>query len=185
MPRLTRTAAALAAAAVLVLTAACGPDDPTPTSSTTTSTTTTSTPSTTTTTESAEARDARLAGESIAAYWVVLDRLASNPNESLNALATVSRDTARDQWSRILTLRRGQGITQTGATVVDMPAARKNKAGQWDATACIDVTKVNLVDKDGKSVVKANRPPRVKYAYVIQKDKGSFYILEDKAVGVC
>ena len=178
----TRALGAAASLAAVVLISACNDPKPSPTSSTPT---TTRAPSTSTTSESTDAREARLAGEAIASYWVVLDRLASNPNESLNALATVSRGTARDQWSRILTLRRGQAITQTGATVVGPPTAMKSKSGQWNATACIDVTKVNLVDKAGKSVVKANRPPSVKYAYVIQKDKGSFYVLEDKAVGVC
>lgn len=186
MHRLNRGATALTAAAVLALTAACGPDDSPPTSTTTSPpTVSTPTPSTTTKTESADERDSRLAGESIGAYWVVLDKLASNPNQSLNALATVARGNARLQWQRILTMRRGDAITQAGTTVVDLPSAVKNKNGLWDATACIDVSKVNLVGKDGESVVKANRPPRVKYAYTIEKDQGLFYILEDKAVAVC
>lgn len=188
MHRLNRTVAGLAAAAVLALTAACGPEDPatpTPSSSPSPSTSSSTPTQSPTKTETAEERDARMAEETIGSYWAMLDQLASDPKKSLSDLTTVARDDALEQWQQILTLRRGQEFTQVGSTTVDSPMAEGNGKGGWDAVACIDVSKVNLIDKAGKSVVKANRPSRVKYEFALVKDEGAFYVIRDKAVGVC
>ena len=188
-PTRTVTATVALAAGVVALTTACGPgSDATPAASTS-STATTAAPTPTSPspskTETVTERDSRLAGAAVTAYWAQLDELASDPNKKLSELATVARDPALAQWQQILTLRRAQGATQVGSTVVEPASATKNPKGQWAVTSCIDVGKVNLVDKDGKSVVKAGRPPRVKYDYVIVKDEGVFYVVQDKAVGVC
>jgi len=77
-------------------------------------------------------------------------------------------------------------LKQIGRTVVGEPSAKPISASRFAVTACIDVSKVNLVDKDGKSVVAANRPPRVQYQYIVEKASGGvFYVLEDKAVQTC
>lgn len=186
MPRLTRTAAALAAAAVLALTAACGPDDPPTTSSTTPpSTTTTSTPSTTTKTETAAEKNARMAGEAVVALWAKLDELAADPNKSLSGLASVASDQALTQWQRNLTLMRGKGQKQVGSAVVEAPTATfDGKTNVYTVKACVDVSKVNVVDKDGKSVVTANRRPRVKYTYQVTESRNAFYVTQDLLQGV-
>lgn len=50
----------------------------------------------------------------------------------------------------------------------------------------MDVSKTNLVDKDGKSIVAANRPPRVRYTSVVEQGTdGKFYVMQDKAVSTC
>jgi hypothetical protein len=51
---------------------------------------------------------------------------------------------------------------------------------------CIDVSKTDLVDKDGKSVVAAHRAPRVRYTSVVEQGTdGRYYVVQDKAVETC
>ena len=181
---------ATAALAALSLTA-CSPDSPAAAPSMTTSASPISpaSPSAssapTTSSLSPEQKESELAAAAITAYWQVLDQLAADPSKTLTELSTVAVDPALAQWQRILTLRRGDQVTQSGSTVVDTPSAKSKGGDQWDATACIDVTKVTLVDKDGKSVVKADRPPRVRYNYVVKKINQKFFVMEDQAVGLC
>jgi glutathionyl-hydroquinone reductase len=42
-------------------------------------------------------------------------------------------------------------------------------------TACMDVSKVNVRDSDGKSVVTADRSPRVSYDYTVEMDRYRIY----------
>jgi hypothetical protein len=77
-------------------------------------------------------------------------------------------------------------LKQIGKTGVGEPSAKPISANRFAVAACIDVSKVNLVDKAGKSVVAANRPPRVQYQYIVEKvSGGAFYVVEDKAVQTC
>lgn len=189
MSRVIRTIAALTAVvAALTPTAACGPDDPAPPSTTTvtpSSSTSTESPTSTTSVESADEKDSRLAADSISIYWKTLDQLASTPTKSLTDLSAIAVDPALAQWQRILTLRRGGQVTQAGATRIEAAPATKKSSDLWDVTACVDVSRVTLVDKDGKSVVKADRPPKVRYAYVVKKIQDQFFVTEDQAVGLC
>jgi len=116
----------------------------------------------------------------------VLDELALDPKKSLDKLAAVSRDTSINTWRQLLTRHRVRQETQTGKTIVGEPDVKPNSASRFVVVACIDVSKVNIIDKDGKSVVAASRPPRVQYRYLVEKASGGvFYVVEDKAVQTC
>jgi len=105
---------------------------------------------------------------------------------SLDKLAVVSREPTIATWRQLLTKHRVMQVKQIGHTTVASAIAKPGVAGRFAVTACIDVSKVNLVDKDGKSVVAANRPPRVQYLYTVEKGSdGVFYVVEDKAVQTC
>ena len=47
-------------------------------------------------------------------------------------------------------------------------------------TACIDASKANLVDKDGKSVVPPNGPRRVAYDYTVGNDNQRWYVIKER-----
>ena len=49
--------------------------------------------------------------------------------------------------------------------------------------ACIDVSKANVVDQAGKSVIAAGRQDRMQYSYKVQKAHGGFFVTEDKLKG--
>ena len=179
--------AATLAMAAIAATSACTANDPKPTPSTTTSvTSTTTTPAPSSTSLSPAEQDVKDAAQTITRFWGVLDALASDQKKSLDELATVSRDPSINTWRQLLTRHRVQQLKQIGKTVVGEPSVKPINANRFAVAACIDVSKVNLVDKAGKSVVAASRPPRVQYQYIVEKASGGvFYVVEDKAVQTC
>ena len=159
-----------------------GGDSPGPTGTTTTSPITT--PSSTTTTTQADSDEAAVE-RAIIEFSRLTDELATNPKASLDKLATVSRGESNSQWTQILTNYRRKAWKQVGATSVEVTGVRPQGSSGFTATACLDVSKVNLIDKDGKSVVAAARPPRVAYDYSVTKAGGDYFITKDKVVRTC
>ena len=179
--------AATLALAAITATSACAANDPKPSTTATiavTSTATTPTPSSTSLSPAAQdAKDAELA---IPRFWVVVDALSSDPSVSLDKLALVSREPTITTWRQLLTSHRVKQVKQIGHTTVASVTAKPATSGKFAVTACVDVSKVNLVDNAGKSVVAANRPPRVQYLYTVQKGSdGAFYVVKDKVVQTC
>ena len=175
------------ALAAITATSACAANDPKPSPSATTSA-----PSATPTLTSSSAslspaeKDAKDAAQTITRFWAVLDELASDPKRSLDSLAAVSRDPSITTWRQLLTRHRVRQEKQIGKTVVVETSVKPSSASRFVVAACIDVSKVDLVDKDGKSIVAANRPPRVQYQYIVEKASGGvFYVVQDKAIQTC
>ena len=179
-------AATFALAAITAM-SACATNDPTPSASTTTSaTTTTTTPMPSSASLSPAEQDAKDAEQAIPKFWAVVDALSSNPAVSLDKLALVSREPTITTWRQLLTSHRVKQVKQIGHTTVASVTAKPGTAGKSAVTACVDVSKVNLVDNAGKSVVAANRPPRVQYLYTVEKGSdGAFYVVKDKVVQTC
>jgi len=179
--------AAMFALAAITAMSACATNDPKPSASTTTSaTSTTTTPIPSSTSLSAVEQDAKDAEQAIPKFWAVVDALSSDPSASLDKLAVVSREPTISTWRQLLTNHRVKQVKQIGHTTVASVTAKPGDAGKFTVTACVDVSKVNLVDKVGKSVVAANRPPRVQYLYTVEKGSdGVFYVVQDKVVQTC
>ena len=153
MFRRTRAVAAVAVLATLLVTGCDqGTGEPTP-SPTATSATPTVAPTTPTPTAlSPEEEDLRGAEQAVVSLVALTDQLGQDFTRRLDELYTVPRDQAVDPWIQILNLRRVNGQTQIGNSVVEDIQVAKNAEGLWEATACIDVSGVNVVDKDGKFV---------------------------------
>lgn len=180
----------VATLAMVVVLAACsspGPDTPsapvlTPSSASASASSTTTAPPSISPAE----QDLKAASEAISRFWTVLDELSKNPKQSLDELATVSRSPAIGIWRQLLTKQRVEGQVQTGESSVLSATPKKLTNSKSAVVACIDVSKVNLVDKNGKSVVSADRAPHVKYDYIVEKGtNGKFYVTSDKAVATC
>ena len=124
-------------------------------------------------------------GAAVAKLWGLVDALGADPKRSLDELTTVARDQSLETWRELLTQRRRQGHRQIGGTSI-LSSEATSTGGKLTVDTCIDVSKTNLVDKDGKSVVAANRAPRVRYALVVERGTdGKFYVIQDKAVETC
>lgn len=179
---ITRTGTLIAAAFLLT---ACSGNGGTPqASSSQPSSVTSSASSTPTPSTSAAATAEEEAQQAIVAYWAALDALASDPDKSLSDLNVVARDQALAQWQRNLTDLRGAGRTRVGNVVVrDSQATFDQASSLYTVTACIDVSAVNVIDKDGKSVVLATREPRVRYSYKVQRDADQYFVVEDLLQG--
>ena len=182
-----RLIAATLALASITATSACATNDPKPGLSTTTSATGTSATSMpSSATPSPAEQDAKEAERAIPRFWAVVDALSTDPSASLDKLAVVSREPTIATWRQLLTSRRVKQVKQAGHTTVASAVAKPGKAHKFAVTACIDVSKVNLVDRVGKSVVAGSRPPRVQYLYTVEKGSdGVFYVVQDKAVRTC
>ena len=179
--------AATLALAAITATSACATNDPEPTLSTTaTATSSTTTPTPSSMSLSPAEQDAKDAERAIPRFWTVVDALSIDPSASLDKLAVVSREPTISTWRQLLTSHRVKQLKQIGHTTVATASAKPGQAGKFEVTACINVSKVNLVDKVGKSVVAANRPPRVQYFYTVEKGSdGVFYVVQDKVVQTC
>ena len=156
-----------------------GPTSPAP-SAGTTATSATPTPTKTLTPEQ---QDLRSAEEAITEYWRVIDEAASSPTQSLNVLATVARSQALAQWQTTLTADRGKGLTQKGLSVVRDAEAATKDGKTYTVIACLDVSAVDVVDADGKSVVRPDRPATQRYTYTVQKAPEGFFVIEDLLKG--
>lgn len=185
----TRGATATVALVSAIVLSACGPDappqeasvSPTATMSLTASPSPSPSPSTKPTDSTSPQARAQAA---VVQYWAMLDKLASNPSASLTDLSAVARGDARTQWQQILTKRRGQQYVQTGSVRVENATAQSTAGGRWDVTACLDVTEVNVVDKDGKSV-RGTGPERLEYSYVVERDGEGYFVTDEKVVAEC
>lgn len=175
-----------AALAAVALTSACNnPETPAATSTTSTilaPTSTTSTTSSPTSLTPAE-KDLKSAEATIGRYWGVLDELAADPTKSLNQVATVARDQAASQSRIELGTLQAKGWTQVGQAVVESSTASTKDGKTFSVSACIDVSKVNVVDKAGKSVVRPGRPDRQQYSYTVVKAPQGFFVTVDTLKG--
>lgn len=94
--------------------------------------------------------------------------MSQNADGPLNKLSTVATSTQLSAEETLLRSQRSKGLRQIGDTTVARvkiqtvnldnsdPAAGKVPTVQVDV--CWDVTKVDVVDKNGKSVVSPSRP---------------------------
>ena len=183
----TRTATALAgglAVSCLVLVTACGDGGSPPAASPTTANSTTPSPtSVPTRTLSPAEKDLKSANDAVSKFWSVTAELASDPYLSLGKLAAVASDQAIYQWRSILTGDRVKQLKQIGKATIVSSEAKATSENTFDVTACIDVSKVNVVDKNGKSVVAAGRLPRVQYTYKVAKIPSGFFVTKDTLKG--
>ena len=182
-----RMMAAALALVVITATSSCTTNDPSPVSTSSSPTSITTTPPATTSTSLSPAdQDRQRAENAVGKFWAVIDELAADPFSKLERITTVSRDQTAAQWRKNLMSDRGKGWKQVGKTKVASAEAKPSgSSSQFVVAACIDVSKVNIVDKDGKSVIAASRPPQVAYRFTVQEDNEKLYVITDEATGTC
>jgi hypothetical protein len=166
----SRGARAIAAAALLLVAmTSCANDgqdpaanaSPTPSSSTPTPTATATQPS-----------DTELASEAASAtlrkYYDVRNQLRQNPRRPLTLLDQVAISTELAAQKNLFKKERKQGLHQVGATKVaelevqsvnlDNSNPKAGKVPTVQIDLCFDVSEVDVVDADGKSVISLDRP---------------------------
>lgn len=121
-------------------------------------------------------------------YVAMLDKLRGNPKANLDQLSTVARAKAADNWRQVLLKDRSVGRRQTGATKLSLISAKDGSSDQqWVVTMCLDVSNVDIVDRNGKSVVSKSRPDRVRDVLTVDQDTNSskWYVTQDKVTETC
>ena len=184
----TQVLAGLAGLAVscLVLVTACGGSTSPPAVSTTArSSATASATSAPTQTLSPAEQDLASAKDAVSRFVSVTDALGSDPYLNLGKLSTVATASGKAIAHQrfILTSERIQQEKQVGKTSIVSSQAKATSGSSFDVTACIDVSKINGVDKAGKSVVAAGRLSRVQYTYKVTKTSSEFSVDDDSVGG--
>jgi hypothetical protein len=137
-------------------------------------------------TPSADEQNLREAEAAISRFWRVIDRLSSDPDSDLTQLTTVSRGSVAAQWSRNINQYRFDRVKAEGRVDVrEVVAKQSKKDNLYKVTACIDASNVNLVDKNGKSVVPPEGPRRVSYDYTVEQDQQKWYVIKEKVTETC
>jgi hypothetical protein len=137
-------------------------------------------------TPSADEQNLREAERAVSRFWSVIDRLSADPDSDLTQLTRVSRGSVAAQWARNINQYRFDGVKAEGRVGVRDVAAKQSKEEDlYKVTACIDASNVNLVDKNGKSVVRSEGPRRVSYDYTVEKDQQKWYVIEEKVTKPC
>ncbi len=154
------------AALLLVALAACSDDDDGPTASASTSP---SAPASTASTPPTPSELASRAAEAkLREFYALTDRLRQNPSLSSSKLKSVAISTELTSQQHLLRTERRDGRRQVGDTkLAELKVQTVNldnsdpKAGlvpNVQIDVCYDVTDADLVDKNGASVVSADRP---------------------------
>jgi hypothetical protein len=135
---------------------------------------------------SAKELNLRKAERAVVRFWRVIDRLSADPDSDLTELTTVSRGSVAAQWARNINQYRFDGVKAEGRVAVRDVVAKQTKDDDlYNVTACIDASKVNLVDKNGKSVVPPEGPRRVSYDYTVENDQRKWYVIKEKVTKTC
>lgn len=162
----SRGALSLATAALLLIAGtSCAKDDSEP-SDPRSEPTASSSPSSTPTSPSDAATAA--ATETIANYYAVRNELRQDPTKPLSRLASLAISTELSTQQTLFKRERKQGLHQVGETKVvevkvesvnlDNSDPQAGKVPTVQVDVCFDVSDVDVLDADGKSVVTPNRP---------------------------
>ena len=143
-----------------------GGDDPTASGSSTPSSPAPTTSSPTPQSESERASDA--ASARVEKYYATVDKLGQDPKAGLDQLSTVATSLQLSAQRNALKSQRKTRQRQTGNTKVvqvqvqsvnlDNSDPKAGKVPSVQVDVCWDVSDVDVVDGDGKSVVSSNRP---------------------------
>ena len=153
---------------MLAAVSACGGSntDPPPTSEPSSpspsSPTTSSSPSSPSDAASAAATDA------VRSYFAVVDQLRSDPAVDLKKLKSVATSAQLNAVETLISRQRDEGQRQTGTTALNELEVQSVNLDNSDPKAgkvptvvidvCWNVTKVDVLDKSGKSIVSSDRP---------------------------
>jgi hypothetical protein len=170
-----RLTAAAGIAAFALLVSSCGGQDdpvaePAPTSSSAAPTTSAPT-SSSIVPVSAEDQAVAEATSLVKEYYAGIDRINADPNSDANDLRDVTANEAFDLESRTALQMKARGLTQIGNVRVldvspfsiDLSSDSTTNPPKYPTIVmdtCIDVSDVNVVDAEGKSVVSSTRPPQ-------------------------
>lgn len=166
------TAAAGIAALTLLISSCSGQDDPVAEPTPSSAAPTTSAPtSSSVVPASAEDQAVAEATDLVRAYYAEIDRVNLDPNADANTLRDVAANEAFDLQLRTALQTKARGLTQIGNVRVlevtpfsiDLSSDSTTTPPKYPTIVmdtCIDVSGVNVVDAEGKSVVASTRPPQ-------------------------
>lgn len=153
---------------MLAAVSACGGTDADPPSTSERTSTSPSSPTSTSSPSSPSDAATPAATEAVRSYFVVVDRLRSDPAADLKQLKSVATSAQLNAVTTLIDRSRDEGQRQTGTTAINELKVQSvtldnsdPKAGKVPTVVidvCWDVSKVDVLDKSGKSIVPPDRP---------------------------
>ena len=129
----------------------------------------------------------KAANDTVVKYRALIDELRSQSMPDISRLLTVSRGAAYDKWGYTLQEDFVNGYHQTGVAVVTINSTDPGtSAKQWLVSGCLDVTKVDIVDKNGKTTM-AHPGGINKVTYTVDQDPTTlgWYVTNETGGGTC
>ena len=115
--------------------------------------------------------------------WQTLDGLLVDSSRSINELDTLASGEALSSLQVMLTTVRQRGQVQVGATTISSQTALA-KGDDWVVTSCIDRSKAQLTDKDGRPVTPAPQP-RLSHQSTVELVGSNLQVTKDEVLGTC
>jgi hypothetical protein len=123
--------------------------------------------------------DLESAEEAALAYEDLLDDITKDPSTArwADGSALASGDASQDVLNIVNTYRDG-GWHAIGDQTLEILDSAKNEDGTWNVDLCVDLTDVDVLGKDGESVVSPDRIDRSLSHYTVAKreDNGQFIV---------
>ena len=114
-------------------------------------------------------------------YRALIDQLRQQYKPDSTQLLAVARDDAYNKWSRVFQDDFVSGYHQTGLASLTIKSTDPGKsARQWLVAGCLDVTKVDIVDKSGKTTLE--HPGGINHiVYTVDQDATSlrWYVMSE------
>ena len=96
----------------------------------------------------------KAANDTVVKYRALIDQLRAQYKPDISQLLTVSRGAAYDKWGYTLQEDFVNGYHQTGVAVVTITSTDPGtSAKQWLISGCLDVTRLDIVDKNGNTTM--------------------------------
>jgi hypothetical protein len=114
-------------------------------------------------------------------YYGVTNVLLGDPQTPIDGATEVATGAELDALRLLLQQRRADGRRQSGAAVVDsleVTAVDLSLPARASARVCLDVSSVDVVDRDGTSVVRADRAPRTFINLELVEQATTGYVVE-------
>lgn len=155
-------------ATMLVAVSACGGSDTDPPATAEPSSTSPSSPTTKASPSSPSDAASADATDALRSYFTAVDQLRSDPAADLKQLKSVATSAQLNAVTTLIGRSRDEGQRQTGTTAINELKVQSVNLDNSDPKAgkvptvvidvCWDVTKVDVLDKSGKSIVSPDRP---------------------------
>ncbi len=153
---------------MLAAVAACGGSDTDPPATAEPSSMSPSSPTTSSSPSSPSDAATADATEAVRSYFTVVDQLRSDPGAGLKKLKSVATSAQLNAVETLIGRQRDEGQRQSGTTAISELQVQSVNLDNSDAQAgkvptvvidvCWDVSKVDVLDMSGKSIVSPDRP---------------------------
>ncbi|RYP84343.1 hypothetical protein EKO23_16015 [Nocardioides guangzhouensis] len=153
---------------MLAAVSACGGSDTDPPPTSAPSSTSPSSPTTSSSPSSPSDAASGAATDAVRSYFAAVDQLRSDPAVDLKKLKSVATSAQLNAVETLISRQRDEGQRQTGTTaLMELKVQSVNldnsdpKAGKVPTVVidvCWDVSKVDVLDKSGQSIVSPDRP---------------------------